>query len=71
MDSSYSISEISEVLNYSDSASFSNAFKKYTGLSPKEYKKINSHPSSFKFLNVEEKNLREGAKIPFLNDIDT
>lgn len=71
MDSSYSISEISEVLNYSDSASFSNAFKKYTGLSPKEYKKINSHPSSFKFLNVEEENLREGAKIPFLNDIDT
>jgi len=68
MDSSHSISEISELLNYSDSSSFSNAFKKYTGLSPKDYKKINSHPSSFKFLNVAEEPFREGNKIPFSND---
>jgi len=56
MNSNMSITEIAEALGYSDSASFSNAFKKNTGLSPKDYKKINLHPSSFKFYNITEEN---------------
>lgn len=41
-----SINDISDMLNYSDVASFSNAFKKNMGVSPKTYKKINSDRSS-------------------------
>ena len=68
MDSSLSISKIAETLNYSDSASFSNAFKKHTGLSPKDYKKINSHPSSFKFINVENSTHVKEHTVPFSNN---
>jgi len=68
MDSSLSISKIAETLNYSDAASFSNAFKKHTGLSPKDYKKINSHPSSFKFLNIENSTNVKEHTVPFFNE---
>ena len=41
-----SINEIAEMLNYSDTASFSNAFKKNMGVSPKTYKKTNMNRST-------------------------
>lgn len=46
LSSDYSMNEIAEMLNYSDTASFSNAFKKNMGISPKAYKKINTSSNS-------------------------
>ena len=42
-DNKLSVSEISDILNYSDIYSFSRAFKVSTGFSPTEYKKSISH----------------------------
>lgn len=41
LNSKMQIKEISELLNYTDPASFSNAFKKIIGISPEKYRKMN------------------------------
>lgn len=43
LSSNYSINEIAEMLNYADTASFSNAFKKNMGMSPKAYRTTNTN----------------------------
>lgn len=70
LESKLQIKEIAELLNYSDQPYFSNAFKKYMGISPEKYRRMNvSHDLSHS--NVNNKYMTEqDDNLPFLLKVE-
>lgn len=70
LNSNMQIKEIAELLNYSDQPYFSNAFKKIMGVSPEQYRKLNTNSHLTKS-NINNKFLIEQAEnLPFDLKVD-
>ncbi|SNR92253.1 AraC-like transcriptional regulator QhpR [Pseudomonas segetis] len=54
-DSSISLTQLAELLGYSELSAFSRAFQRWTGISPRQWKKQNTHQRSIKRLRVTSK----------------
>lgn len=70
LNSNHSVKEIAEILNYSDQPSFSNCFKKITGMSPNEYRKSNVDDISRKSNNNNKFRIEQVENLPFELKVD-